>query len=120
MKKFSLPITNQCKNCPWKESVNPADIPNGFDYKAHKKLLDNQPKVLEIDKPLHVMSCHNSNDNDGMFCIGYLHNQLNQGNNISLRLRMLNCDNIAQIRVFGKQRKNFKDVKPIKNEKKVS
>jgi hypothetical protein len=114
MKKFSLPLTKQCKNCPWKESVNPADIPNGFDYKSHKKLIESQPKEFEITDKLSVMACHNSNDNDQMFCVGYLHNQLGVGNNISLRLKMLFCDNVSEIEVYGKQRKSLTEVKPIK------
>lgn len=114
MKKFELPRTKQCKNCPWKESVNPADIPNGFDYDSHHRLLDSQPAEGQIysDK-IHLMACHNSNDKDEMFCIGWLSNQLGAGNNIPLRIKMMGCTNVKDIETFGRQRRNFKDVKPI-------
>lgn len=112
MKK--LQRTKQCKNCPWKLSVNPADIPNGFDYDSHKRILENAPKEGQIYvEKLHIMSCHNSNDNDEMFCIGWLKNQLGSGNNIPLRIKMMNYSNVSKIKTFGKQKADFKLVKPL-------
>lgn len=110
---FELPRTKQCKGCPWKESIDPATIPNGFDYEVHQRLLDNTPEAGEFNvTELHIMSCHHSNDRDGMMCIGWLENQLGVGNNIPLRFKMRNCTNIDQIKVYGKQKKDFRDVRP--------
>lgn len=113
MKTFKLKRILQCRLCPWKKSIDPATIPNGFDYGAHKNLIDHRPSEgVFFVKEMHVMACHHSNDKDNMYCIGWLHNQLGEGNNIPLRIQMRNCENIGEIKVYGEQRENFEDVKP--------
>lgn len=53
------------------------------------------------------MACHYSEPENEQHCIGWLWNQLNEGNNIGLRLSMLDYENAAEIEVFGKQHKTF-------------
>ena len=114
---WKLKQTKQCAKCPWKISTNPHEIPNGYSVEKHEALeetiaknLDNTTEQLEnIDKPLKVMSCHDSGDS---YCIGWLNNQLGAGNNILLRIQMMNCENVDQIVLDGEQHSNFQDTLP--------
>jgi hypothetical protein len=110
---FELPRTKQCSGCPWRKSIDPASIPYGFNHETHKKLVDHRPAegVFHVTE-LHAMACHHSNDMDNMYCIGWLENQLGEGNNIPLRIRMRNCTNLNEIETYGEQRERFEDVKP--------
>lgn len=114
MAKFKLPRVKQCEGCPWKKSVDINTIPNGYDYEAHDKLLAlTKPNdISNLDKQQAVMACHHSNDNDNMFCIGYLYNQLGIGNNITLRIKMMSCENVKYIKVEGEQHEQFSDLVP--------
>jgi hypothetical protein len=47
-----------------------------------------------------------------MYCVGWLHNQLGVGNNIGLRIKMMKCDNIAEMKVYGEQHRRFEDTLP--------
>ena len=111
--KTKLNRIKQCKNCPWKIKINIHTIPNGYDSKAHNNLLENTPKEYEFfpDK-LNIMACHHSNDKDNMYCIGWLFNALGEGNNIPMRIKAMNIENISEIKVYGKQHTNFNDLKP--------
>jgi hypothetical protein len=62
-----------------------------------------------LESEMHVMACHESHS---AYCIGWLHNQLGVGNNIALRLKMLNCDNIGDIEIDGEQHETFEDTLP--------
>lgn len=55
------------------------------------------------------MACHEGHD---AHCIGWLHNQLGVGNNIGLRLQMMNCENIRHIRLDGDQHETLEDTFP--------
>lgn len=102
-----LTRTTQCKNCPWKVSANLDEIPN-YELKQHKALKKTISEGSNDFTQRPVMSCHESEDDQPQACIGYLHNQLNQGNNIMLRLQVRDCPNIGEIKVVGKQVDNFK------------
>lgn len=112
---MKLPRTHQCKNCPFKVSVDINTIPNGYDAKAHNNLLENSPKETDvIVGQLNVMACHHSNDRDEMYCIGWLANALGEGNNIPMRIKAMSIKNISKIKTYGKQHKRFEDLKPNK------
>lgn len=111
-----LKQTNQCSKCPWRVDVNPHEIPNGYDLDKHKQLQNTIATTCNLkhenQNKIHVMACHESPVEDQRFCIGWLHNQLGIGNNIALRLHMLNYDNIGKITIVGEQHLTFKDTLP--------
>jgi hypothetical protein len=59
-----------------------------------------------------AMACHHSTGEDQMYCVGWLNHQLGVGNNIGLRIRMLNCENIGQLKTYGTQHERFEDTLP--------
>lgn len=113
-----LPLTKQCKNCPWKKSTNPYDIPNGYSVEKHKELKktisnpdDPISSFFNSQNELKIMACHNSKETN-LHCVGWLHNQLGIGNNIALRMSMMNYSNAGDIEVFGEQHKCIDDTLP--------
>ena len=113
-KKFKLKRTVQCAKCPWKVGVNPHEIPDGYCETKHKNLESTIAKGIDLDlnKPLHIMACHHSKDDDMQHCVGWVNNQLGVGNNIGLRIQMINCENIGDLKVKGKQCDKFEDTLP--------
>ncbi len=114
MAKFKLPRTKQCAKCPWKVSTNPHDIPDGYCEVKHGNLKNTINSGVETlnNNVLHAMACHHSDGDDKMFCVGWLHNQLGAGNNILLRIKMMNCENIGDMKIVGEQHENFEDTLP--------
>jgi hypothetical protein len=110
---FRLKHIHQCDKCPWKKGTNPRFIPRGYDVEKHKALENTiaEPGSLDFlgEKETHVMACHDHHDS---YCIGWLANQLGDGNNIGLRLMMRNCSNIRDIQVIGDQHETFQDTLP--------
>lgn len=110
---MKLKRTNQCAKCPWKVSTDPHDIPDGYCEVKHARLSDTIAKEGEINLGiLKVMACHHSNGSDEMYCIGWLNNQLGIGNNIGLRIRMRDCENLRSIKVHGEQHEKFENTLP--------
>ncbi len=107
--KWKLKRTVQCHICPWLKSVNPHDIPNGYDVEKHRALACTiaDPGSL-IDKG-RAMACHETDD---AHCIGWLVNQIGPGNNIGLRIRMRGCENAERIKLRGEQHETFEDTLP--------
>ncbi len=85
---------NQCSKCPWKVTTDPFKIPDGYCPTKHANLSETIAKPGEIN------------------CVGYLHNQLGIGNNIGLRFKFLNCENLKDLKIVGEQHQNFKDTLP--------
>ena len=108
---WRLQRVRQCKKCPWKASTNPFEIPDGYDVDKHKALLETIATPGNLF-PVKVMACHHSEPGKEQYCIGYLYNQLGAGNNIGLRLKMLNCSNVNRIQVVGPQHETFEDTLP--------
>lgn len=107
---MKLTRTKQCKKCPWKKSVDPNTIPNGYCVEKHSNLKNTIAIEGRINLgTMRVMACHHSNGNDEMYCVGWLNNQLGIGNNIGLRMKMLSCENIRELEIYGKQHKLFED-----------
>jgi|GEM_PF-5746227 len=63
-------------------------------------------------KTLNTTACHCSPKGQEEYCVGWLHNQLGSGNNILLRLKMLNYENTNDIRIIGVQHIKFEDTVP--------
>lgn len=104
---WRLNRTNQCKNCPWKVSTNTDDIPN-YQMDLHKDLKGTIASGDNYGLPrLKIMSCHESKDSEPEHCIGWMRNQLGRGNNLALRIDVMSCENVGQIKTFGNQHQLF-------------
>lgn len=55
------------------------------------------------------MACHETHN---AYCIGWLVNQLEDGDNIGMRFRMLDCTNVDKIELVGEQHEKFEDTIP--------
>ena len=112
--KFKLSRTIQCAKCPWKIDTDPHDIPNGYCEVKHGNLEKTIAKEgdFSFGGSLNIMACHHSNDVDMEHCVGWVENQLGVGNNIGLRLLMMNCENIRDLKVVGAQHERFQDTLP--------
>ena len=112
MKTWRLKRTAQCAKCPWREGVDPHEIPNGYSVEKHQALRATiaEPGRLDAGGSCSVaMACHETND---AHCVGWLANQLGPGNNIPLRIRMMSCENADKIRLRGPQHSKFDDTLP--------
>ena len=118
MKPWSLKRTKQCNKCPFKTTTNPFDIPNGYSVENHlalqETIADKDGNLSKVGAPtINVMSCH---DNQDSHCIGWLYNQLGRGNNIPMRINMMSCTNVRQIKIYGPQHSKFEDTLPTLTE----
>lgn len=108
-----LKRTKQCAKCPWRIDVDPNDIPNGYSREKHAALSGTIARDGDLSflsgAPLRIMACHETHD---AHCLGWLMNQLGPGNNIGLRLAMLNCENIRDVNLVGEQHRCFEDTLP--------
>lgn len=108
MTKWRLKRVVQCDKCPWRVSVDPRTIPRGYSETQHAALACTIAKPGDIgaifDSTEHVMACHETNE---AHCLGWLMHQLGPGNNIALRIRMLSCANLRQVRLRGLQHQTF-------------
>jgi hypothetical protein len=69
-------------------STDPTAIPNGYDVDAHCRLRNTIARVGEPSLDLstfRIMACHESPIGREQPCIGWLHNQLTDGDNVLLR-----------------------------------
>jgi hypothetical protein len=104
----------QCKKCPWKVGSNAFDIPKGYDREKHCALKNTiakghfDPNATE----LRLMACHESNVGREVVCVGWLHNQLTEGNNVLLRLGVVRGKISADYRLDGEQHLSFEDTLP--------
>lgn len=110
---FRLKQTKQCQNCPWREDSDPYAI-SGYSLGMHQDLESTiaEPGAINLGQELKAMACHNSTEEKQFHCIGWLVNQLGDGNNIGLRVQMRNCTNAREIEVFGEQHQRFEDTLP--------
>ena len=107
--------TRQCRKCPWKVSTDPNDIPHGYDVEKHRKLrstIADRDGPPDLSETLRIMACHHSPVGAERPCVGWLHNQLNEGNNIGLRYAV----HLGRIRgdyeLDGQQHMRFEDTLP--------
>lgn len=108
----------QCAKCPWKVTTDPYDIPNGYDAKKHAALdctIAKEP-LATIGGALRIMACHETHEEP---CVGWLVNQLGEGNNIGLRIAVMQKRVSADVELDGKQHKTLAATLP-KRRRKVS
>jgi len=103
----------QCAKCPWKTGSNPHEIPNGYCEVKHRALSNTiaDPGALVVSG-LRVMACHDTPVGKEMPCVGWLVNQLGVGNNIGLRLAVIQGRIDANVEVVGPQHERFEDTLP--------
>lgn len=110
---MKLKRTVQCAKCPWRVGVDPHDIPNGYCEKKHAALENTIAKEGGLSglfsRNSRAMACHETHD---AHCIGWLMNQLGRGNNIGLRIAMLKCENLRDVKLIGEQHERFEDTLP--------
>lgn len=112
-----LPRTRQCEKCPWKVSTDPHTIPNGYNVRKHVALKRTIAEPGSLRGSDTVMACHEHPVGREVPCVGWLVNQLGPGNNIGLRLRMIDCENARDIQVDGPQHVRFQDTLPKRRRK---
>lgn len=107
---WKLKRLKQCEKCPWRVDVDPYDIPNGYSLEQHKALESSIAKDTSFGTgSIQIMACHEMHD---AHCIGWLVNQLGDGNNIPMRIAMMGCLNGAGIKTVGEQHETFEDTLP--------
>lgn len=85
----------QCKTCPWRVGADPHAIP-AYVPELHRKLDRTIQSGVESAVPVikgggvHIMACHYSKPDDEFACAGWLENQIGPGNNLGVRLMVLN------------------------------
>lgn len=100
--------TKQCGNCPWKKDSNLDKIPE-YDRLKHLDLATTIAEPGSLDSSFDTMGCHESFEGDEL-CVGWLVNQIGVGNNIPLRIRMMQCSNAKDLEVFGEQFQTFEEM----------
>lgn len=112
---WKLKRLKQCAKCPWKVSTDPHEIPHGYSIELHRGLagtIASQDVLPDLSAPLRIMGCHEHEPGAEAHCIGWLMNQLGPGNNIMLRMSVLDCDNIGGVQLDGPQHERFEDTLP--------
>lgn len=108
-RRSSFARSRQCSGCPWKKTVDPTDIPNGYDPDRQRKLAVTDGGGLDAFVEavttgiMKVMACHESAVGKEYACVGWLWNQLGVGNNLFLRLRAARGEIPQNLRVYGAQ-----------------
>lgn len=105
----------QCAKCPWKTSTDPHEIPNGYDVKKHEALDSTiSSGIASLGSKMRIFACHESKPGSELPCVGWLHNQLGEGNNIGLRLAVSRGQISADVEIVGEQHERFEDTLPKK------
>lgn len=114
--KWELARTVQCAKCPWRATVNPHEIPNGYSPDKHRALANTIARPDDLTQLLagrmRVMACH---EEHAAHCIGWLMNQVGPGNNIALRLSLRSCTNINEVKLLGAQHETFEETLPVED-----
>jgi hypothetical protein len=105
----------QCKACPWRVGVKPEeDIPGGYCETKHKNLKSTVAEPGRIPfGPMRMMACHESPVGNEQPCVGWTLHQLNEGNNIGLRMLAMD-GRFKDMRTDGPQHRRFEDTLPKK------
>lgn len=101
----------QCQKCPWKVAVDPRDIPSGYSEIDHAALVSTiaEPGRYAGDDPLRIMACHETPRGHEKPCVGWLAHQLGPGNNLPLRLAVIQGRIDADVEAVGPQHERFED-----------
>lgn len=106
------PPRKQCAKCPWKTSTNPFDIPGEYCEKKHAGLERTIAQGPNLFGPLRLMACHETKAGKELVCVGWLVNQLGRGNNLGLRLAVMEKSIDANVQTVGPQHERFEDTLP--------
>jgi hypothetical protein len=111
---WRLKRTVQCKLYPWRQDVDPHDIPHGYSVDKHEALRSTiatpgDLSALHAGRPLPVMTCH---ETEAAHCVGWLMQQLGPGNNLVLRIVARTCTNLRKVRLRGPQHATFDETLP--------
>lgn len=109
---WKLKRVRQCAKCPWKVSTDPREIPNGYSEERHRALVSTIATPGLIGDRSHVMACHEHAPGEEAHCVGWLIHQINEGNNIPLRMSLLDCENIGEVKLDGPQHESLEDTFP--------
>lgn len=103
--------TKQCDSCPWKKGIMPEDITQGFDLEYYQGVREQfQASGLEsIHKQHKQMACHMHPDSNPTPCVGWLINQAGIGNNLFIRLQLMQVENSCDLQVDGEQHNSILD-----------
>ena len=107
-------VRKQCAKCPWKVTTDPYDIPNGYCEEQHASLDKTiaVPGSLRYLDGIHIMACHETPIGKELPCVGWMDNQLGEGNNIGLRMAVI-CGRIdGRIETVGEQHVCLEDTLP--------
>jgi hypothetical protein len=104
----------QCAKCPWRKDVNPFDIPNGYDPKKHAALKSTIAEPGSFRPSPSAMACHETYGQKQLPCVGWLANQLGNGNNIGIRLAVISGQIDGDVQTVGEQHERFEDTLPKK------
>jgi hypothetical protein len=105
----------QCSTCSWKVSANPFDIPNGYDLDKHCGLKNTIAQGNNLaSNTLRLMACHMSKVGREVPCVGWLHHQLTEGENLLLRLAVIRGKVSGEYELDGEQHLTFEDTLPKK------
>lgn len=103
----------QCEKCPWKKGVDPRGIPDGYSEDSHRALQSTIAKAGHLSlEPLVMMACHESPRGRELPCVGWLSQQLGEGNNLALRFLVISGCVSADIETVGPQHECFEDTLP--------
>lgn len=105
----------QCKACPWKVSTDPSrEIPNGYCETRHKALASTiaEPASFRFGGELHIMACHETPVGREIPCVGWMIQQLGEGNNIGLRILVMTGRIDGNVRTVGEQHARLEDTFP--------
>ncbi len=106
----------QCAKCPWRVDADPNDIPNGYCSTKHRGLtitIADPGSLRGMGGTLRSMACHESNvQGKEKHCVGWLMNQLGEGNNIPLRMAVARGQIDANVELVGEQHATLEDTFP--------
>lgn len=102
----------QCAKCPWRKDVDPYDIPNGYSRDKHAKLTSTVQPGFAGFGGMRVMACHESDVGAEKPCVGWMVNQLGDGNNLALRLAVIQGRIDGKVETVGDQHERLEDTVP--------
>ena len=106
----------QCAKCPWRVGTDPHEIPNGYCATKHARLSSTiaEPGLLDLEDPiaLRIFACHTTPRGRELPCVGWLVHQLGPGNNLGLRIAIMDGHIDANVQTIGPQHKRFEDTLP--------
>lgn len=105
----------QCAKCPWKVGTDPHEIPHGYCEKKHADLsgtIAEPGSIAGLGGPMRIMACHESNPGRAIPCVGWVAHQMGDGNNLPLRIAVMNGQFDANVETVGPQHTRFEDTLP--------